>query len=83
MIIDWILTAISAGINALISLGPSITIPTWDATNTNATTIVMTLNGIIPIYALMVSFFAILAVQLLLQIWDLIVFVYHQFWGSD
>lgn len=41
------------------------------------------LNGWVPLTAMVGSLVAYLTVQVVMSVWGLIVWVYHQFWGSD
>lgn len=82
MITDFILSAIFSGINALLSLAPAMTLPTMND-QSSFFGIVKEADGIIPIFEIAIGLTAVLAVRIGLQGWDLIVFVYHQFWGGD
>lgn len=82
MITDFVLGAIFSGINALLSLMPAMTLPALDERN-QFFGIVKDADGIMPIFEIAAGLTAMVAIRLLIQSWDFVVFVYHQFWGSD
>jgi len=82
MITKWIVDAFLAGLDALLSLLPSFTVPTWDNPN-GALGQVANLNRVFPVCTLILCILAVVVVMLALYAWDALVFVYHQFWGSN
>jgi hypothetical protein len=83
LITDYVLTAVFAGLSALLGLIPAWTLPTPASAGVTALGIVSNLARIIPLVAITEAFAALLALQLLLTGWDFVVWVYHQFWGGD
>ena len=85
MIVDLVLSALFGGLAAVLNLMPSWTIPTPDTTSvgTFIGRSLLTINGVFPAYTLATCLGIVLALQLLLQGHDFVVWVYHQFWGSD
>ena len=82
MITDAVLGALFGGISALLTLMPSWSFPT---TSGGASYLApLTYAGhIIPIQTAATVFALLLALRVLLAGWDFVLFVYHQFWGSD
>lgn len=83
MVTDAILGALFAGIGALLSLFPTFTLPTIDGSHNQAILAVAQLNRVVPISTVIEALLAVLGVRLLLSGWDFVVWIYHQFWGSD
>lgn len=81
MITDFILSAVFGGINALLSLAPSYTLPTSSAGT--AFQLMQSVNHIMPIADIGICIAAFITLRTALQGWDFVAFVYHQFWGSD
>lgn len=81
MITDFVLNAIFSGINALLGLMPTMSLP---SSNPYSTWIVdvYELNRIIPVVLIGTFLVAFLTIRVAMQGWDFILFVYHQFWGS-
>lgn len=44
---------------------------------------VSALNGWLPVVAMGIALAAYLTVQVVMSVWGLIVWIYHQFWGSE
>lgn len=82
MITDFVLNVLFTGINALLSLVPSVSIPSVGS-DTNYYAALYNLNRIIPIEWAAICFVAYFGTKVALQVWDFIVFVYHQFWGGS
>ena len=83
MITDAFLDAVFTGLNALLSLVPSFTFPTPGTGYATELHLVFAIKQIFPIELSVSLFVAYLTMHLLLLGWDLLVFVYHQFWGGD
>ncbi len=81
MITDAILTALLGGLSALLGLAPVITIPDLQASS--IVTAIAAATGFVPVAAMVTMLLAYLAVMVGMQGWELVAFVYHQFWGSD
>lgn len=81
MIIDLIVSAFLALIDGLVSLFPSFTMP--DELILTALTPVLQLNPFFPVVTLFTTLIAAMVIELALRGWDLTVWVYHQFWGSE
>jgi hypothetical protein len=82
MITDFLLNVLFSGINALLSLVPSVSIPDVGA-NQNYMSSMYALNRIVPVEWTAIVILAYFSTKVSLQVWDMIVFVYHQFWGGD
>lgn len=84
MITDFVLNAIFGGLNALLSLVPSVTI--WDASSAaDASTVdvIHNASNVFPLAFLVGGLLSLLALRIALDGWDFLVWVYHQFWGGD
>lgn len=84
MIIKILVDAMLAAINALFSLIPgqdSGTLSVGDFESVTA--LVWNAGGIIPISQIVFAVTAIFGLKIAMIIYDLAIFVYHQFWGSD
>lgn len=82
MITEWIITVFLASIDALFSLFPSFTVPTFDSP-TGAFAKIGTLNKLFPVTTLILCILAAVTIMVALYLWDAILFIYHQFWGSS
>lgn len=83
MITDFILDAIFAGINALLTLMPSLSISQPPSAFQAILGDIQGVNRIIPIAAIAGVIGAGLATRIALTGWDFLLLVYHQFWGSE
>lgn len=83
MITDFVLNAIFGGISALLSLAPEASLPPTSSGGGWEIGLVHNLNNIIPIGTMASCLLALLALRIAMQGWDIAVFVYHQFWGTD
>lgn len=81
MILGAIVTAFLASLDALLSLLPSWTVPTWP--DSAWIGIAVELDAVFPVGVLIWSLFLTLAAVALLQLWDFGVWIFHQFWGSS
>lgn len=84
MIIKILVDAMLAAINALFSLIPgqesgTLSVGDFDS----VTSLIWNANGIIPISAIVFSMTAIFGLKIAMVVYDLAIYVYHQFWGSD
>lgn len=84
MITDFVLNAIFGGIDALLSLAPNVGAPDtsaevqrWNFALLDAS------NRVIPTKAMATVLLALLALKVAMLAFDAVVFVYHQFWGSQ
>lgn len=85
MITDLIITAVLGGINALLSLMPNWQLPTATENGFGGQIgqYAAMVDEFFPISTIVQIFLSWLGLRLLLAGWDFIVFVYHQFWGSN
>ena len=81
MITDFILGAIFGGISALISLIPTWSLPSYGGSPVYLQFITQA-NRVFPLTEACLMLAAYLGLRVVLQSWDVIVFIYHQFWGS-
>lgn len=82
MITDVLVSAILGGLTALLSLLPSFTMPDaglYDGFMGN----IIKVDYVFPIIFLFQCIVVLFTVELLMRSWDLIVWLYHQFWGGD
>ena len=84
MITDALIDAFLATVGAVLGLAPETGLGGMDeAASANVTGFITAANGFLPISVAVVVLLALIALQLLLLSWDLLVWLYHQFWGSD
>ena len=83
MITDFIIGAFVSGIGALLDLVPVISIPSPGENFASFTGVIGGANKVFPVFWAMGGITAIVVLKIALNVWDLIVWVYHQFWGSD
>lgn len=83
MITDFILGAVFSGINALLSLMPAFTISPPGNTWSQLIYDIGQVNNIVPMLAIFTVASMLIGLRVALTVWDFILFVYHQFWGSD
>lgn len=84
MITDFVLSAIFGGINALLSLAPgSWTMPNPGNTWTALLMDIGQFNRLFPIVQVAAAASATFGLVVALTLWDVIPWVYHQFWGGD
>lgn len=84
MIVDLLVTAVLGCINAVIGLMPTWTLPVM--TPANGLQLQRYMNALaflVPATALLVVIGGNLALRGIVSGWGLVVFIYHQFWGSD
>lgn len=84
MIIGLIVTAVLAGLDALVSLFPTIDISGLGGAGYDGTIHqIASIASILPLLTIVEAAGLVMAVVLALYAWDLIVWIYHQFWGSN
>lgn len=84
MITDAIVSAFLGALEALLSLLPDTgPVVVSGASTTAVTGWAGAANSWVPVTLIVGVLGMLIAVELALVLWDLIVFVYHQFWGSD
>lgn len=83
MITKILVTAFLASLNALLTLLPSWTLPDMDDGGQIVGTYVYFINFIFPVVTILTVITASFALRGIMSGWDLIVWVYHQFWGGD
>ena len=82
MIVDLLSAAVLAGLTALLSLLPTFSMPSA-ALYDGFLGDVGKVDHIFPIITLLQCLTVLLAVELLMRSWDVIVWIYHQIWGGD
>jgi hypothetical protein len=83
MITDFVVSSFLAAFAALFGLIPAVgSAPSHGAFDGVAQQVVA-FNDIFPLVTLLEVLGIILALEVAIYLWDLILFVYHQFWGSD
>lgn len=85
MITDAIINALLGGINALLSLLPSYELPDGRDSEFGYQlgALVSQADHIFPLATITKIIGLAFALRILMASWDLIVFIYHQFWGSN
>lgn len=84
MITDLVVTAILGAISALVGLIPSWTLPGMDSTNGHVVgQYLYYTNTIVPMFTIVGILAASIALRGILAGGDLIIWIYHQFWGGD
>lgn len=84
MITDLVVTAILGALTALLSLVPSWTAPTMEGSSGLILGQYLSrMNTVLPMGTIVSIIAASLALRLILASWDSIVWLFHQFWGSD
>lgn len=82
MITNLIVTAFLASVDALVSLFPSFSMPSFSGPS-SAIAAVANLNMLFPVCTLILCITSAVVIMIALYGWDAILWVYHQFWGSD
>ncbi|HEY0186221.1 MAG TPA: hypothetical protein VGC67_01905 [Cellulomonas sp.] len=85
MITDSLIRFVGQSIRAVLGLLPSWT-PPADAFGTQATsigTLAVRADGYFPVLVLGICLAFVLALKVLLLAWRVLLFLYHQVWGSD
>lgn len=83
MITDAIVSAFLGCIAALFGLMPNISIPAADEGGTTWIRYAYAFDGIFPLSFMMVLVGVSLAIHAILNIWDIALFIFHQFWGAS
>lgn len=86
MITDAVVQSFLAAVSALLTLVPAFTLPDFLAGEGAANTVAQgwrAANGVLPVYTIAQTLTAYLLVLLGLRLWDVAVWVFHQFWGSS
>lgn len=81
MIVDWIVTALLASIDAILGLFPTWTWPTRALTS--SLEFVGQANRVVPVATAAAMCGIYLAVKAGFAVFDLALWIYHQFWGSS
>lgn len=82
MILGLVVTAVLGVFSTLAGLMPTWTLPSVSHDSAIPTYIHLA-NSILPLTTVALAIAAYGALMLAMSGWDLIVWVYHQFWGSD
>jgi hypothetical protein len=82
VIIDVIVTAFLAALDALFSLLPSFNLPQPDDIP-YVFGAILDMDRLFPVRTVMGIFGASIVVILAMRLWDAIVWTYHQFWGAS
>lgn len=82
MISDLIVTAFLAGLDAVLSLLPSFDVSYVDD-GFRVGTVVGKVNQVIPIVLILTLAAVAVGIRLILNLFDVGLFVYHQFWGAS
>lgn len=82
MITGAVVGALLACLDALLSLMPTFSLPDSEAYHGHLSW-VYDVGQLLPVQVVMSMLLIALAVELALRLWDVAVFVYHQFWGSN
>lgn len=83
MITEFLLNGIFGGINALLGLMPDYVLPeNTDGDKYSIGSYAAYANSVFPLATLVQITGLAIGLRALLQGWELIVWIYHQFWGS-
>lgn len=82
MITDLIVTAFLAGLDAVFSLLPSFDVSYVDS-GFRVGTLVGKMNQVVPILLILTLAAVAVGIRIILNIFDVGMFVYHQFWGAS
>lgn len=85
MVTDAVIRFLGQSVRAILGLVPSWQPPADDfgSTATNLGAIAAQGNGYFPVMVLGVCLALVLALKVFLLGWRLVLFIYHQVWGSD
>jgi len=85
MIVDALVTFVCASARAVLGLLPTWTVPAtpFATTSYSLGSMASMGNGYFPVAVLGVCIALVLALKVVLLGWRVVVFIYHQFWGSD
>lgn len=81
MIIDALIRFVQGMIDALMSFLPVYQLPALETFEFLPYT--QRLNRVVPINLAVTLLVASIALRIAFNLWDFVVFVYHQFWGSN
>lgn len=82
MLLDFLIAVLVSFVNAILSLLPTFTFPSPNTTG-GIFPLLGALGRVIPLSDIISIVLIALAIIIALYIWDALVFVYHQFWGSN
>jgi hypothetical protein len=82
VITEFLLVGFLAGLDAVLSLLPTFDMPEPN-TYLSGFRFITKANEVVPVVTLTVCIVALFAVELAMRAWDLVVWIYHQFWGSE
>lgn len=80
MIVDFVISGFLAGLDALFSLFPTIA---FFNNGPLYTRLPAAMGQVFPLSFLIGTVLICLAIRIALSGWDVAIFVYHQFWGSN
>lgn len=85
MIVDFIVTAFLAGLDAVLGLLPVVAIPAVAALGFAAdfAGIVSGVHRVVPLGDVLVLLGLAVVCMVAMGVWDVSVFIYHQFWGAS
>jgi hypothetical protein len=83
MITEFIINIFLASIDALTSLLPSFSLPSFTENGSGVFTTIGSLNDLFPVLTLILCLIAAVTVIAALNLLDFGVWIYHQFWGAS
>lgn len=85
MVTEAIVSALVGILEGLVSPLPTYTLDTasFNTTAVSVGSIASVLNGYAPIAQVGIGLAVVLGLKLALLTWQVVVFIYHQFWGSN
>lgn len=83
MIVDAILAAIFASIEALLGFMPELTLSAPASIPSDVGRMFYNASRLFPMTQMITIWGLMFTVKVALQVWDFLLFVYHQFWGAS
>lgn len=83
MIVDAVVSWVVTGLTAILGLIPSVTLPGEGSSYSQVAGWAYSANQVFPVGAAFAGLLTGIVVEAVIRGWDLTVFIYHQFWGSD
>lgn len=83
MITTFIMNLFFGCLNALLSLTPSYSLPTFSSPIGDLGGYASQLSAVLPLDTIALIAISGIVLKIIMSGWDLLVFGYHQFWGSN
>lgn len=83
MITDFLLSGLFGALNLLLGLLPNWSLPDFTGIEQDISGYMNEANRVFPVDTFIYVILGAIALKLLMVALDLVVWIYHQFWGSD